>query len=175
MMDSFVRGKQKLFGLGERKVIGRKDGEGLSWVGMGKGIKHVDPWRVAYIQLDQKVCMTNAPIMDTEAYIRNRVCGAVLLRVQDGTKDTQKEVAARGEIGSMVHFADLQQLKASQAESYLVFADTFDVLMDQGWTIAQSLPAEQEQEASKQGGKRKEAERDGDSNDDESATKKQMV
>jgi hypothetical protein len=63
------------------------------------------------------------------------------LRIKDNTGESEKTVTARGEIGAMMHFADVQLLHASQAESYFIFADIFDPLIDQGWTIAQpSLP-----------------------------------
>jgi hypothetical protein len=38
----------------------------------------------AYIELEQGACATNDPVMHKKPYIREGVCGAVLLRCKDG-------------------------------------------------------------------------------------------
>ncbi len=187
VIDSFATGKQRLFVYGERLAIGRRGREPRHNIWTPQGMEHLAPLPiVAYIKLEQKVCTTNTPIMNSKPYIRDGACGAVLLRVRRGKldkasmKEAEKDVTARGEIGGMMHFADLQEANTSgAAEAYFIYADAFDPLMDQGWTIVQpsspeSHQAPPPQEASKQHEqKRKKPGRDRDDDNDESLTKKQ--
>jgi hypothetical protein len=85
-------------------------------------MEHISPSKaVAYIAPDQKACATNTPVMYARPYIQDRACGAVLLRSGQSKKRTepQTDVLARGEIGAMMHFANLQIINADSADNYI--------------------------------------------------------
>jgi hypothetical protein len=43
----------------------------------------------------------------------------------------------------MMHFADLQAIRTSQADNYICYADAFDPLIDDGWKIVKVLEEEE--------------------------------
>jgi hypothetical protein len=139
LIDSFTTGKQSLWSYGRRRAVRRRNGELRHGILIPKGMEHLGPSpTVSYIVLDQNVCVTNSPVFTTKPFIRDGVCGAVLLRQHDFSKrhESQATVMERGEISAMMHFADIQQIdSASCAESYFIYADSFDPLIDAGWEI----------------------------------------
>ena len=70
-------------------------------------------------------------------YIRDSAYGAVLLRYKDGTDQSiaEREVLDRGEICGMFHYADLTARDANSAGEFLIYADAFDPLILDGWSV----------------------------------------
>ncbi|KAK4168080.1 hypothetical protein QBC43DRAFT_285385 [Cladorrhinum sp. PSN259] len=48
---------------------------------------------------------------------------------------TKRDGLKEGEICGMFHFADLTARYATEASSYLIYADAFDPVIEDGWTI----------------------------------------
>jgi hypothetical protein len=136
LMDSFVTGKQKFRCNGTRFIFEREPGKVHKDL---YGPANLLPQAgVAYIKLEQLACATNEPIMTKPPYVREGVCGAVLVRCKmanDRTK-TQKEVMERGEVAAMMHYADSQSLYVG-CDNYFIYADSFDPLAADGWRIVQ--------------------------------------
>ncbi|KAI1372472.1 hypothetical protein F4677DRAFT_463290 [Hypoxylon crocopeplum] len=116
IMDSFVTGKQMLQGLGRRNLLERPR----------RSVAHPDIFvsRGRYDALPS----------DNVSYIKCR---------QDDRKTPVAEVLKRGEICGMFHYADLQAKHASVAQ-YIIYADSFDPLIEDGCTIVQSEGLEKE-------------------------------
>ena len=155
MIDSFTTGKQKVRGNGRRYQIQRRPGEPHYHLRAIEGKEDLlPPDKVAYIELEQGACVTNDPIMHRKPYIREGVCGAVLLRCKDGKRREmrQAEVMACGDVCGMMHFADLQAIRTSQADNYICYADAFDPLIDDGWKIVKVPEEEKEKEEAESGG-----------------------
>jgi hypothetical protein len=79
-------------------------------------------------------------------YIRDSACGAVLLQCKDGKNPNiaEREVLDRGEICGMWHYADLTARNSNSAGEYLIYADAFDPLIRDGWSVmpAPGMPEE---------------------------------
>jgi hypothetical protein len=168
MIDSFTTGKQKLRGNGRRFQVKRRPGERHYHLRAIQGKEELlPPDEVSYIELQQGACVTNDPVMYRKPYIREGVCGAVLLRCKDGKRKgmSQAEVMACGDICGMMHFADLQATNTSQADNYICYADAFDPLIEDGWKIVKVSEEEE--------GEEEEKEAESGSDLEESPTKKQ--
>ncbi|EON98243.1 hypothetical protein UCRPA7_6215 [Phaeoacremonium minimum UCRPA7] len=151
LAESFVTGQQILYGYGGRcelTKIRRKVAH--PELAGHKGLPHDD---VAYVKCRQGAFATDVPIMDRKPFIRDSICGSVLLRYRDSMKnsknsksskkDTPAEVLKRGEACGMMHFADLyHKYHDKTTADYLIFADAFDPLIKEGWTIVQLEEAE---------------------------------
>jgi hypothetical protein len=137
IIDSFTTGKQRLRGAGRRFQIQRKTGQPHYHLTVAKDYEHaLPPDEVAYIELEQGACVTNEQMMQSKPYIREGACGAALLRCRDNTsRDAPKTVMGRGEICGMMHFADRQARNAAEADNYIIYADDFDPLIEDGWKI----------------------------------------
>jgi len=138
-VDGFSTGKQRLMSLGRRFQVARKRGQPHYHLAAPDGDDEafLPPDDIAYISAKHGVCATGQPILTTKPYIRDSARGAVLLRCRDGLKprDTEATVMARGEICGMFHFADLTARNAAGAGEYVIYADAFDPLIEDGWTI----------------------------------------
>ncbi|KAK4160656.1 hypothetical protein QBC43DRAFT_303575 [Cladorrhinum sp. PSN259] len=133
LVDGFTTGLQRLVSLGRRWQIARKPGQRHSHLAAPNGDNSVSPLdEVAYISAKQGVYNTSDPILKSRPYFRNRAYRAVLLRSKTRIK---KYAVKQGEICGMFHFADLTARNATEASSYLIYADAFDPLTDYGWTI----------------------------------------
>ncbi|KIL86385.1 hypothetical protein FAVG1_10214 [Fusarium avenaceum] len=135
--DSFAVGKQTVSCLGRRFTIGWK-GSGPHPHLVQSGGGPVD--RVMYIAFQQGAFVTNSPEITGKPQIRDRVCGSVLLRCSDKSRGnkrrlTQKTTMEEGEIGGMLHLADLQFKNSDQIDNYILYADSFDPLIDAGWNV----------------------------------------
>ena len=137
IIDSFTTGKQRLLGAGKRFQIQRKTGQPHYHLTVAKDNEHaLPPDEVAYIELEQGACVTNEQMMQSKPYIREGSCGAVLLRCHDITsREAPKTVMNRGEICGMMHFANLQARNTAEADNYIIYADAFDPLIEDGWKI----------------------------------------
>lgn len=142
LIDSYATGLQQLMGLGNRAAISRPR----------RAVAHPDLYapkghhdklpsdEVAYITIQQGVYAMEAPVIKSKPQIRGSACGSVLLRCTD-IKHIEKpmvEVLGDGEIFGMMHYTDLQ-LKYGRGTSrsdFLVYADSFDPLIENGWVIA---------------------------------------
>lgn len=145
IMDSVVTGRQMLEGLGKRRVLTRSRRSAAHPDLFAPKGRHdsMPPDTVAYIRYKQGIFATNSPIIATKPQIRDRACGAVLLRYHDITKDGRNTPVAeglkRGEVCAMMHFADLQPKHFDfTAASYIMYADVFDPLIEEGWTVVHS-------------------------------------
>jgi len=98
------------------------------------------PGKGAYIQGRQSVFVTNTPVVTSKPQIRDGPGGAVLLRCRDArAEETQADVLNRGEVCGMVRFADpMGDNYEPRVANPLVYADSFDVLIGEDWTIPQS-------------------------------------
>ncbi|RBR24569.1 uncharacterized protein FIESC28_02619 [Fusarium coffeatum] len=128
IFDSFAVGKQTVSCLGRRFTLGWK-----------QETTHPD---VKYIALDQGAFVSDSPEITTEPQIRDSVCGSVLLRCLNqslGNKHhrTQKMTIEDGEIGGMLHWVDIQSNRSDKIENFIMYADSFDPLIEAGWTIVQ--------------------------------------
>lgn len=145
LIDAFSTGKQELFGYGARREIGRLARRTRQNFVIPPGHEHLLPnERVVYIKLKQGIFATNHPVINTKPQIRDRVCGAVLLKCanKDRRSESEKTVMERGEIVGMMHYADLQSRNASTVNDFLIYADSFDPLIDDGWSIVQNQGVE---------------------------------
>lgn len=143
VFDSFVTGKQTVRGLGKRyiKRVG-KEGSFRQYEGPDK-TKTNDPTTEpqlgeTYITFSQGIYATTAEVTK-KPHIRDSVCGSVLLRTKtfrmdDSRKRKKVDVTGEGGVSGMLHFADLQH-KNSEAAYFLCYADVFDPLIDDGWTV----------------------------------------
>ncbi|TPX10696.1 uncharacterized protein E0L32_008430 [Thyridium curvatum] len=137
MIDSFVTGKQELFGLGERFTIGRRRGEHNLYNPRPDRKDLLPIADVCYIALRQGAYATNQPIITTNPIIRDRVCGSALVRCEKpkGKGPGNSDISMTGSVSAMMHFADLQSLHADNALGFLCYADSVDALIDAGWTV----------------------------------------
>ena len=86
------------------------------------------------------VFVTNTPAITPKPQTRDGLCGAVLLRCRDArAEETEANVLNSGEVCGMVRFADLIGDSYEPLVAHFLFnADSFDMLMEEGWTIPQS-------------------------------------
>jgi hypothetical protein len=110
LIDSFTTGKQSLWSYGRRRAVRRRNRELRHGILIPEGMEHLGPSLIVlYIVLNQNVCITNSPVFTTKPFIRDGVCGVVLLRQHDFSKrhESQVTVIERGEISAMMHFVDI--------------------------------------------------------------------
>ncbi|KAI8176899.1 hypothetical protein K4K54_013269 [Colletotrichum sp. SAR 10_86] len=145
LVDTFSCGKQKLQGIGCRYVL-----ESLEGFHIPKSVKNEDQSKMyptpgyRYIRLKQGAYAANDDVIPEKPVIRDRVCGAVLLRSKIATRPSLKmhEVLEQGEIAGMLHYADLiekpstKRMKTIAAE-YVCYADCFDPLIQDGWRVVE--------------------------------------
>ncbi|KAM0420551.1 hypothetical protein ACHAPT_011720 [Fusarium lateritium] len=140
IFDSSATGKQNVFGFGRRFTLSQTQSypnlavpqDGQNTMPVNNGAK--------YIALERSVFATNSPEIFGKPQTHDSACRSVLLRcrlAEPKRKKDQTEKAAleQGEIGGMLHFCDLQSKPASKAEDHIMYADSFDPLIDAGWTI----------------------------------------
>ncbi|KAK1837193.1 hypothetical protein QBC39DRAFT_325971 [Podospora conica] len=136
LIDSFTTGQQRLLSIGRRFVVTRGPGQPDPHLVAPNGDNSVlPPVGVAYISAQQGLCGTTEPVLTSKPYIRDSAYGSVLLRSQSKTPRTDTEALEQGEIVAMFHFADLTAKYATEASSYIIYADAVDPLIDDGWTI----------------------------------------
>lgn len=141
LIDTFATGKQYLVGSGRRFMFEQERGRSHSnlYYPPGCNPEKLRQNNVKYIALEQGAYATTSPIILKKPYIRDSVCGAAILRCKLATQKkrllSSDDILERGEIGGMMHFADLQLKYNDNAAQYFVYADTFDPLVDDGWTI----------------------------------------
>ncbi|KAG5815339.1 hypothetical protein H9Q74_010038 [Fusarium xylarioides] len=139
VFDSCVSGKQTLFCFGSRSTIDWRPKQPHPTLLIDANFEGDAPVNnVMYIAFEQGAFVTNAPTILKKPQIRNSVCGSVLLRCHNadsGAKRARKRTLAMetGEVGSMMHFADLQFRMSGQAADYIVYTDSFDPLINDGW------------------------------------------
>ncbi|KAF4485546.1 hypothetical protein FAGAP_11609 [Fusarium agapanthi] len=145
IFDSFVSGTQTLSCLGERFTPSQRSGrnrQALARPTNDKGDGPLDD--VMYIAFEQGAFVTNAPTILKKPQIRDSVCGSVLLRSKAAKRPATKTMAMQaGEVGCMMHFADLQFQSTASADNYIIYADSFDPLINDGWKVVQD-PVENE-------------------------------
>jgi hypothetical protein len=122
LISSFANGKQhKLVSMGMRFVIKRKAGT------------------MSCITAKQIVCAGNDPVLTSRSRTGHVACGAVLVKCRDGKnrKISKKTVLERGEVCAMFPYADLQanDTPGRHIQDYFVFADMFDPLIEDKWSI----------------------------------------
>ncbi|KAK1752827.1 hypothetical protein QBC47DRAFT_272384, partial [Echria macrotheca] len=136
MIDGFPTGRQGLDGVGVRYPFKRGPRNKHPHPIEPPGTEYSFPYdEVTYIQVAQGVCGTSDPVLTSKPFIRDSVCGAVLLR---GTAKSLKGEAAEriyADVVGMCHYADLTPKNAAMAQYYLMYADSFDPLIDEGWDI----------------------------------------
>ncbi|KAH7267557.1 uncharacterized protein BKA55DRAFT_684827 [Fusarium redolens] len=139
LFDSFAVGTQTVSCLGRRFTTGWKEDKPhpdlVAPEGPADGVK--------YIAFEQGAFVTNAPEITKKPQIRDSVCGSVLLRCRNKSlghkrRQTRQQTAEDGEVGSMLHLADLQFRNSDdQIDRFILYADSFDPLIEAGWTIVQ--------------------------------------
>ncbi|KAJ4265377.1 hypothetical protein NW762_004665 [Fusarium torreyae] len=181
IIDSFTTGKQVLLSIGCRIAFRRRPrGQPTHDIILPKAKEHLCPSpHLPYIVSKQGVYATDAVGMSKKPFIRDGVCGAVLLRASKrGGNEAQAVGIQRGEIGGMMHFADVQLKHMNDASSFFVYADVFDPLIEQGWTVVQQPEALPQQVQSTNGSRKRpedKTESNDDQDDEESPSKKQRV
>lgn len=144
LFDSFTTGKQKLLLLGWRFERQRDEGGPHPRLiekrqnGQGEMVNVVLPRdEVVYIAGSQGVYGTSDNIQTKRPYIRDRACGSVLVRCFAVGKQHLRisEMLDLGEVCGLFHFVDLTSKFAASAKGYLIYADAFDPLVADGWTI----------------------------------------
>ncbi|KAK3343397.1 hypothetical protein B0T25DRAFT_554239 [Lasiosphaeria hispida] len=139
MIDGFTTGQQDFSSNGARYPVSRPgdlivpQGEGK-----GKGDLSLQPEpNVAYITGRQGVSATQMPTLRRGPFIRDSVCGAVWLRIkkQQAKELDQQAVMELGEVFAMCHYADLTSKYTTAHGVYMMYADTFDPLIKENWTI----------------------------------------
>ncbi|KAG4269936.1 hypothetical protein FPRO04_14753 [Fusarium proliferatum] len=147
VFDSFVSGMQTLFCYGRRFTPSKRPGrthQDLVRPQKDKGEGPADD--VMYISFEQGAFVTNAPAILKKPQIRDSVCGSVFLRSKHGGKRYPKRTSEMeaGGVGCMMHFADLQFKMTGHAENYIIYAESFDPLIDDGWNVVQHHDDENE-------------------------------
>lgn len=129
IFDSFaVDRKQTVSYLGRRFTLGWRE-----------GTTHPDVKYVKYIALEQGAFVSNSP--DTmKPQIRDSVCGSVLLRCWNNSHRAQRTTIEDGEIGGMLQWVDIEFdieiERSNRIDSFIMYADSFDPLIEAGWTVA---------------------------------------
>ncbi|KAJ4307535.1 hypothetical protein N0V84_012661 [Fusarium piperis] len=138
IFDSFATGKQRVIGLGTRFTLGWRPPKAHPTLVVPEGAENMMPVNgVKYIAFIQGAFATNSPEIIKQPQIRDSVCGSVLVRSMLAENQRGRQVQEKGEIAAMMHFCDLQSKYSSKAEDYMMYADSFDPLIDAGWTIVQ--------------------------------------
>lgn len=144
LIDGFSTGRQKLISLGARFEPQRKEGQPHSRLvekrlnKYGEEVDVVLPRDgVIYISGSQNVYGASDNIRTKKPCIQDSACGSVLVRCSAAKRKhlNVNDMLALGEICGLFHFANLTSKFAVSAEDYLIYADAFDPLMDDGWTI----------------------------------------
>ncbi|KAK7420223.1 hypothetical protein QQX98_002878 [Neonectria punicea] len=167
VVDSFVTGKQPLFSYGCRYPVKRRVTHDI-WT--PEGVEGPSP-NVAYISLQQNAFVAGTGMWDG-------MCGSVLLRTKSYRMrgESPESRMKRGEIAGMMHWANLTSKFANTVNQYICYADAFDPLIEDGWTIVHEpeLPVENEEGDTALGQQKRKAD-SGDEVADESSAKKQKV
>ncbi|KAK0738140.1 hypothetical protein B0T18DRAFT_421305 [Schizothecium vesticola] len=143
LIDAFPTGVQRLMSVGSRIAFERGKGSHPKLRAPNGDESLLPPSNVTYIAARQGVCATGDPILTDKPYIRDRACGAVLLRCKDASgKTSSRDVLARREVCGMFHYADLTPKYANSASEYLIYAESFDPLIEEGWQVV-PLPGEE--------------------------------
>ncbi|KAJ4250992.1 hypothetical protein NW762_011642 [Fusarium torreyae] len=141
MFDSFATGKQRVAGFGRCFTMGWTQDEPHHHLIVPQHGAHLMPVdEVKYIALEQGAYVTNSPEIIGKPQTRDSVCGSVLLRCKAKNhkrKNQPQKTLDEGGIGGMLHFCDLQFKNSSRADSFILYADSFDPLIDDNWTIVQ--------------------------------------
>ncbi|MCJ1240267.1 hypothetical protein MMC14_008267 [Varicellaria rhodocarpa] len=140
LLDSYSIGKQKL------KCLGRRAFFSATSVPAGPDVnRQVLPGTadaegpLRFIEFDQLCCGMNEPIMASELYIRDGACGTVMLRCSMRDENlSPHEVLSRGEVCAMMHFGDIKEKGFLTGDNYYIWADSFDPLIKEGWTVVQT-------------------------------------
>lgn len=144
-IDGFTTGLQQLTCLGRRFQITRQPGARHRHLKMPQGGGEVNfpQDNIAYISAKQGLCSIEQPVQTTKPHIRPSVCGSVLVRTMEASKanDNIEAALGKGECAGMMHFCDLTS-KTLLEQGYLVYCDTFDPLIEDGWTVASALEKE---------------------------------
>ncbi|KAK0701465.1 hypothetical protein B0T21DRAFT_417174 [Apiosordaria backusii] len=150
VIDSYPTGKQYLTAVGFRNILGgRRRGRHSEFHKSQKA----DPSKlpsddVAYVTLEQGMYATDTIKMGKEPHMRARACGAVLVRcgIAAEPKTPETTILARGEVAGMLHYADIIPAYETSAKKLICYADSFDPLINEGWTIVP--PVEESSEES---------------------------
>jgi hypothetical protein len=107
-------------------------------MGMRFVIKH-NEGKKSCITAKQILCAGNDPALTSKLRTSNPACGAVLVKCRDG-KDrsiSQEKVLEKGLVCAMFPYADLQanDQPGRYIQDYFMFADVFDPLIEDKWTI----------------------------------------
>jgi len=139
-IDSYATALQQLMGLGKRAALSRPR-RAVAHPELYAPAGHHDklpPDNITYIRIKHGVYSMEAPVIKSKPQIRGSACGSVLLRYKD-MKKHMADVLKDGEIFGMMHLTDLQQKhreSTGNASAFLVYADSFDPLIEDGWAIA---------------------------------------
>lgn len=146
--DGPASSRQRLVGLGARFELSIRrpvHRELLSQSGDGAP---PPPAPVRYVSAIQGVSAMMDDGQNGPPYTRGRACGAVLVRVRDGSgqKDSSpREMLARGEVCGVFHCADPIPMRRESVAEYLVYTDVFDPLIEEGWRVVPA-PGEEVQD-----------------------------
>jgi len=152
-INGFPTGEQILTCLGTRCTMNR--GKSL----LTPGINAVLPQPgVAYVKCRQVAALAEDKALTRKPYIRDSVCGSVLLRSKvEGEKASEDTVMARGEVVAMCHLVNLTS--GYNPRQLLMFADALDPLIEDGWTIVPLLGGIEEKNITRDGSEESPAKR----------------
>lgn len=141
LIDGFTTGQQEVTTDGARWPVSRPgqlvvpESEGTD----EERLMLLPEPHVKYLTGRQGVSATQLPTLRSKPFVRDSVCGAVWLRTElggkKGRRDRSKSVVEKGEVFAMCHYADLTSVYSTATGVYLMFADTFDPLIAENWTI----------------------------------------
>jgi hypothetical protein len=138
VFDSFAVGVQYVSCFGKGFTTDWVEGTPHPFLREAEGVNN----NVKYTAVEQGAFATNAPKITGTPKIRDSVCGSVLIRCEDATTRSVKIKRPdysiqlpKGEVGGMLHPSNLQFRLSGAVDDYILFADSFDPLVEAGWSI----------------------------------------
>ncbi|KAK1830393.1 hypothetical protein QBC39DRAFT_261131 [Podospora conica] len=139
LVDSFATGVQRFISVGSRVAFDRGDQDRLVAPNGDKSL--LLPIDVTYIAGKQHVCASGEAVLTRRPFVWERACGSVLLRSKgpplagENPFSTDGSALDRGEVVAMFRYADLTDKYTHSASEHLIYAESFDPLIKEGWQV----------------------------------------